>query len=1148
MYDVYLDIKKNFKSSVNLEIDLYNESKILQYIPTTDLCDVIKIYIKSVLYSSEFRSTFLSGPYGKGKSYLMLIITYLLSKRENRDLFENVCKKIKQIDEELFNLIIELDKKDVYLLPVIINNNNFDDLNKNFLLAISNSLYQHEFINIVPSTSYQEALKTIATWKSRETKAFNLFDLCKKEFNIDIDNLINGLKAYDKKSFSDFTNLYTCVSQGLDFFTIKSDDIVSVYSDISKKVTKADKRCKGLFVIFDEFGSFLNNQTSDFVKQLNKIQCFAEKCNSSSNESQMHLCCILHKNILLYKKEKQNSDAFDTISGRFKQIRFDRSLEENYQIICSAIDKRDEYNILLMGLKKKYNYLYSALYSSNILNAQQIEYLIKNGSPFNPISIYSLIQVSEKVAQNERTLFTFLSDKDIYGFRYFISNYNDKLLNIDLIYDYFEPLIRNDSSYKILHYKISSLLKSSLKYEEHMVFKAIAIMKIINDDIRFNSSITNIAMSLAMKEEDATNIIDDLIERNILKKNINDSSIDFAIITDDELNVLLNTIADTRFSSFDLGKKLSEFDFNRYCFSNEYNFKNKMVRFYKSIYLEASKITELSSLKKLYEDTINTEFSDGLLINLINDNNIAEEKILEIINKNECNIIIRYIPFNIFNDVFNIIQRVLSAQFIINNSKNISETASKSLPLLIDDLSDEISNYLSEKYNAAISLNKIICDLDLSRVIYESLTNYYSETIVLNNEQLNKNNIQSVSAKARNNVIDSILKEKNIDFGSTSQEATIYNSFVLCKKEVIIGLIKNYITSSNGKKICLLRIIDILKQAPYGMRNGIIPLFVSKAISDLSLKTNQRADMILLYNGTQEILVDSNNISKACSNPGKYYIKYAKINKEKIQMVNELMILFKCEFTSSFNSNITHLCKNIKDYVSNLAPIVVKSSTKDNLLGLDERSIEFKNQFMKVDANSYELLFEFLPTLFNTDFVNVYDFVNIYIVEYFNDKIKLLYSRIKDETKKVFNFNNGSIKSSFDNWIAVNDYLSNIIYEKNMKNIYDSICNLPFNDDVAINQISFGAVGCALEDLNTAKHQIFIERIKNFFDFSSNYNIESSIGKNTYITEKNEDISLSNLSKTLYSNINEVLEEYGDSISVNDKAAVLKKILGNLLN
>ena len=56
MYSKYYEINKHFQSSVNLELDLDNESKIYEYVPTNDICDVLKKYIKSVLGKTKERS------------------------------------------------------------------------------------------------------------------------------------------------------------------------------------------------------------------------------------------------------------------------------------------------------------------------------------------------------------------------------------------------------------------------------------------------------------------------------------------------------------------------------------------------------------------------------------------------------------------------------------------------------------------------------------------------------------------------------------------------------------------------------------------------------------------------------------------------------------------------------------------------------------------------------------------------------------------------------------------------------------------------------------------------------------------------------------------------------------------------------------
>ena len=290
MYDSILNVNKRFKASVNLSYDLYNEDKISQYVPTTDLCDVIKEYTKSVLKNGD-KATLLAGPYGKGKSYLMLMLTFLFSKRENKELFKKVLNKIKKIDAELYELLIELDSKNISLLPVIINNNSFDDINQNFMIALKSSLIDHKIKDLVPVTAYTECLDLIKKWEDNSDSSFDILDLCLKKLNIDLNDLKNGLKNYELESYKIFERLFSCVSHGYSFNPLISNDIGLVYSDVSIKLQNYGY--SGMFVIFDAFGAFLDSQTSGFTSKLNKIQSFAEKCESSGINNQMHFCCII---------------------------------------------------------------------------------------------------------------------------------------------------------------------------------------------------------------------------------------------------------------------------------------------------------------------------------------------------------------------------------------------------------------------------------------------------------------------------------------------------------------------------------------------------------------------------------------------------------------------------------------------------------------------------------------------------------------------------------------------------------------------------------------------------------------------------------------------------------------------------------------
>ena len=1142
MYNEFLLINKKFKSSVNLQYDLFNEEKIEQYIPTTDLCDVIKKYIISVLENND-KSTFLAGPYGKGKSYLMLIITYLFSNKTNKKLYENTLNKIKNIDEELSTLIEEIESKHIRLLPVIINNNNFDDLNQNFMIALNDSLNENNINNIIPKTAFTECLETIKMWENEDQSKFNILYECLRILKINLSELKSGLKNYDLKYYKKFENLYSCVTHGCTFNPLISNDISEIYYDVTKQIKKYGYT--GLFVIFDEFGVFLENQTGNFARRLNKIQSFAEKCNASDKDSQMHFCCIAHKDFSLYNNDKDFFDNFEKVAGRFKQYRFDRSLDENYQILCSAILKKEKYVSLVDDIKLKNNLFFKKIFETSIFNSKnQIEYVINNGIPFNPISLYALIQVSEKVAQNERTLFTFLSDNDTNSFNYFITNNSSGFLNIDLIYDYFENLIKENKDYKEIYYKVNSLKKRTAKNINHLIFKSLAIFKIINDDIKFNATIENISLSLNIEYSIIENSINDLIKDNILKQNINNNSIDFSILPDVEINKIIDEIIESKITLLSLSDLLCSFDKDKFYLSNKYNFEFKMTRFYRSIYLEASKFKSLNDLDILFENLI----CDGLIIHLINDIKLTKNEIVSKLNISKGNIIVKYNTSLINKKIIFKIRKLYASKYLLNSKEKISNDIFNLLPLYIDDLTEEINNYLTAYNNSAICFNKYNYEyVKLDDCIYNSFINFYSKTIIFNNELINKNTPSSVSIKARNNVIDAILSnDKNTDdiFGSTSAEATIYNSFLNSIKlnTEFINFLKNWFVNECINRANCYDLVGKLRKSPYGMRNGIIPLFIAYTISLLTNTNSNSYDTILLYNESKEIEINALNLTKALDNSKNYYFYFKNISKDKIIVVERLLSYFKCNISLSFNENINLLIKTLKLKISNLPSIIVKATKTDNLVNLSEKAIIFKDLFLKHDINIYKSLFEDLPNIFNVDFSELYSKI-ICTFDEFDKSSNDFYTENIKKVIDIIGIKSTTIKSSFELWINKFDYVQNIIFETNENKLFKCFKNIiQYNDIDSINSLSYSILNCTLDDWNNSKQEFFYNTL-----YSLKNKIETFKIKENKLTI-NDNVKISNIGKTLYSNISETIEEYGDSISNEEKISILKKIIDEILD
>ena len=169
-YSEYLKINETFQYSINLQFDINNINKIKEYIPTTDSCEILEHYFDSI-FGNFNKSTILVGPYGKGKSHLLLVLLTLLNdyKDEDIDAIEKLLDKIKDINPNIYIKIRTIRDKKAKFMPVIINSN-YNNINQAFLLALTESLEREGIDDIVINTYFDVALEIINKWKQENDK------------------------------------------------------------------------------------------------------------------------------------------------------------------------------------------------------------------------------------------------------------------------------------------------------------------------------------------------------------------------------------------------------------------------------------------------------------------------------------------------------------------------------------------------------------------------------------------------------------------------------------------------------------------------------------------------------------------------------------------------------------------------------------------------------------------------------------------------------------------------------------------------------------------------------------------------------------------------------------------------------------------
>ncbi len=1150
MYSDILGINEQFKNSVNIEYDLTDYNKLTEYIPTEDICEVLRYYLNSVKDSKYNRATILEGPYGKGKSYLVLALTQLLSLDLADEKVNLFLRKLNKVDKELYEEFIEIKKNGFKLLPIVINSN-YSHLQQALNIALKDALSRFELDNLYPDTVYEVCLRVISQWEKEDSISSRVKENCISKVNDSLENIKQGLKNYNSEAFEKFAKVYNCVVNGLEFNPFVNDDVIKNYRDIAHKLNEYGYN--GVFIVFDEFSKFIDADLEGLTNELKVLQDLAEVVSRSGETEQMHLCCITHKSLESYYQNKKESiaNAIRTVEGRFKELRFNRSLNQNYEIISYSIEKKSGFDSFYNEFEEKNKDFYLELKSSDLFNEINNETLCRGCFPLNPLTTYAVINISEKIAQNERTLFTFISDNDSNSLSTFIKNNSNGLFNVDKIYDYFSSLIEksDDEDIRKLHYKVVTNLSKTGVLLEKNIIKVIAIIKIINNG-SFISDAKTIAYCLNADKTEILKALNSLVDNKLIKKSAITETYDFAGASTKEIDTQIDSFISSKAKINNLSSYLNELYDSNFVLPRKYNTTRKMTRYYREKYIADFELLKINSFKTFYSN----EFCDGFIFRVINTGENSDEikKHFAEIKDNETVII--KLSDNVFSE--NIIQeiyRIMGLKSLISKNK-IDDLAKDETEMMFVDEMGEMEAYLNYTFNPK---NTIIIssqkdrDLTYIELLSKLMELQYSMTPIINNEMINKeSNISANYIKARNIVIDLYLK-KNIDlnqenlddYSVSSPENTVYISSkdreTLEKRQVLEVIKKHFIEAENNKTDSV-DLINSLKTKPYGIRNGVIPILIGMAINELDINT-------IFYYENREIDLNASNIEKMVNNPAKYFFLTEKGSKEKAEYLNSLLKLFGLKTTNSYRDDIKQVVDGLQKWFMSMPRIIRNVALKDNYLNVDSKFIEVRDIFMSFNINEYAAVFEKMPNVYGGDYATVVNSITEYreqidvVINKFADKLATL---LKAEFDKE---SNGSLYNAVEEWLIKVKARDKILEDKE-KNFVSLFDNKNYDDLSLLNEISNNIVSVQLTDWERNQ----TETILNFIHhFKSEIETKKYIGELVSYEQKeiqqSEEVELSPLATMISNNIEEALEEFGDSVSKEEKICILKKIINQML-
>jgi len=913
-----------------------------------------------------------------------------------------------------------------------------------------------------------------------------------------------------------------------------------------------------MFIAFDEFSKFVESSNDNLMKDLKILQDFAEYANRTGANEQLHISCITHKIMNEYfKHDEFKINAYKTVEGRFKNIYFNRSIEQNYEIVSHATEKTDQFDAFYSDYYARHKDFYCELNKLSLFNdnVETKEYLFKGCFPLNPITVYILIQLSEKIAQNERTLFTFLSDDDQYSFKSFINKNNSDLFNVDNIYDYFKTTLKKseDQYIKGLYLKTESALRKNISDDSKRILKVLSIIYMIKEFDLIYPSDEVIILSTNMNKKKYELALEDLINKSIIRKKKITDELDFASIYSVEITKEIKNLVETKFLDIDEKEVINKIVDNWYSLPRRYNDKYKMTRFFLNIFMSEEELLNISNFNTLIEEN----YCDGLIINLIKMNKDIGDSISKFMTINDDRVILR-ISKSTFSKKFSNLLREYEAVEYLKERSDFNEDTIGEIITIEAEISNAITESIKDFFSEDSTKQYVYCSNirknvnHVSALLSEICEVIYSDTPIINNEMINKKELSAPIKKARNIVIECVLQHDiNLIKSPTSAEATIYKSIVGKKNtdsvEIILNLIKEFVKSTDNNRKSFSAIYNVMLNKPYGIRKGIIPVLMAMALSDYS-------NNLVLYYMNREVDFNADTLVKINDSPEKYFLQTEEGTAEKIEYITYLMSIYGVSKTSdSLMINVRKTVEAMKKWILSM-PRLIRECNHINNLGIENRYISIKSELLKPDLNNNEFIFKFVKETLDVDNYNkVISEINK-MKNIFDSLMKNYKYELICDTRKIFNEKfKGSLTSLLNDWyrnVSKNNKIK--VYDVTTKNFLDFISKLNNHDEYeVIDSISKIITGFYIEDWQPNEIENYVVTLKKIEENLTNINCDENFTKKIVLIdgensiEKNLEVEeeLSALGITMKNNIEELIEEYGDSLSEQDKINVLIDIM-----
>ncbi len=1182
-----IQINRNFQKSVNLQLDLGDTKRIAGYIPTRSSTAILRCYLETVAGKTKDHATILIGPYGKGKSHLLLVLLALL----HGDLSEELWKKLNETEPELSRLY-PVDVTDGMVkgckkyLPVLVSSGYGVDLNQSFLIALQEALKREGFSEIAPETYFTQAQKVIEDWRKDYPAVYEALEETLKAKGSSIPELKKQFAHQNGKALALFQEIYPMLTAGSTFAPMLQSEALKTYLQVNRILTETYGYA-GMFLVFDEFSKYIEgHETAGFSADMKTLQDMCELADNSRGA--LFLTMVAHKSIHEYGRSipEELKNAFRGVEGRIKEIPFVVSSRNNYELIADTIQKKEpdfskEYEKICKKDEQFERIVadsYEHSFFAKLFSSQEYHKIVGIGCfPLTPFAAYALLHISEKVAQNERTIFTFLSGEEQGSLPWLLKRGIASYVGIDKIYDYFKNLFRENIDAVQLHNewlkaeyaisRIKTVCEKENAETEIAIVKAVSVIRMIHREEEFPAQDAVIRLALGISGDIYAEAMGELKAKDILIYRSSRSVYAFrsnvGVDVEKEITRKMEEYRG-KINTCQTIQAISELDYE---LPKKYNQEYAITRYFQYEYLLEEEFYKLQNTEYLFSE----KFSDGKIILLIakGDANLKQvQKHLDELSDERVLVLVSERGFSM-DDLLCRYEAVSAlmqdAGFMEENQVLFQE-----LELCREDIAFEVNvcleqNFLPEYGNASVLRagfvpQKCKNSAGFNAILSEICREYYGFSPKVNHELLNVEHIGSQYLRARNQVVQTILQKKDTEeyLTGTTPAAMVYRAaFVHTKSDAgcrqIYEVIREFFLSCAGTRKSFKELYEQLQGKQFGMRKGIFPLFLAKQIADTE-------GTAVIYIEHKEHGIDAEILNKVNEFPWRYELYIEPESAAKEQYILQLSKLFKISEEKTESQNrIASIAAEMQKWYRGLPQYTMV--TGNFPAEWKEPVVTLRNLLRKAEVNPRELLFERLPECFPG-----YGYDET--IEGLSHAMKLLEERrdrlnqeMAVRIKKEFGAKEeNSLKGCLTEWYdRCGRMAKNHVLTASIQAFLNYIESIATNDEIMITErIAKIVSDLYLDDWNDSTSEQFateLHAIREEVELMGTKETELAAGNCIILKgadgsemQRFYDADTSDSTSLYFKNmLEEAIEDFGSTLEVNQKVAILVQTLEGLL-